>query len=345
MKTQSRIVSLLVGLASVVLIVAGLRTMAGVLTPILLSLFLVLITYPILAWLKGRGLPNWLAYILVLLSVVAIGAFGVLFLITSVNELITLLPTYGDQIEVQVNNLWQWLTEQGVTLDDIQSLSWFQPERIIQLSLGLTTTLLGILSDTGLTLLIFIYMLATAPTFSAQLRKGLRDDLPALQRLEEFAHSTSSYLMIKGWLGALTALVQMLLMWFLGLDFAVLWGVLSFAFNFIPNIGFYLALVPPLLIAIIELGWLKAALFAVAYVLINNFFDMVIAPRYLAKGLDLSVLVTFLSVIIWSWILGPIGAFLALPLTIMVKTLLLEPFPQTQLIAKLMGSGSEDTLA
>ena len=345
MKTQSRIVSLLIGLASVVLIIAGLRTMAGVLTPILLSLFLVLITYPILAWLKGRGLPNWLAYILVLLSVVAIGAFGVLFLITSVNELITLLPTYGDQIEVQVNNLWQWLTEQGVTLDDIQSLSWFQPERIIQLSLGLTTTLLGILSDTGLTLLIFIYMLATAPTFSAQLKKGLKNDPPALQRLEEFAHSTSSYLMIKGWLGALTALVQMLLMGFLGLDFAVLWGVLSFAFNFIPNIGFYLALVPPLLIAIIELGWLKAALFAVAYVLINNFFDMVIAPRYLAKGLDLSVLVTFLSVIIWSWILGPIGAFLALPLTIMVKTLLLEPFPQTQLIAKLMGSGSEDTLA
>ena len=345
MKTQSRIVSLLIGLASVVLIIAGLRTMAGVLTPILLSLFLVLITYPILAWLKGRGLPNWLAYILVLLSVVAIGAFGVLFLITSVNELITLLPTYGDQIEVQVNNLWQWLTEQGVTLDDIQSLSWFQPERIIQLSLGLTTTLLGILSDTGLTLLIFIYMLATAPTFSAQLKKGLKNDPPALQRLEEFAHSTSSYLMIKGWLGALTALVQMLLMGFLGLDFAVLWGVLSFAFNFIPNIGFYLALVPPLLIAIIELAWLKAALFAVAYILINNFFDMVIAPRYLAKGLDLSVLVTFLSVIIWSWILGPIGAFLALPLTIMVKTLLLEPFPQTQLIAKLMGSGSEDTLA
>ena len=345
MKTPSRIVSLLVGLASVVLIVAGLRTMAGVLTPILLSLFLVLITYPILAWLKGRGLPNWLAYILILLSVIAIGAFGVLFLVTSVNELITLLPTYSDQIETQVDGLWQWLTEQGVTLDDIQSLSWFQPERIIQLSLGLTTTLLGILSDTGLTLLIFVYMLATAPTFSAQLKKGLRDDPSALQRLEEFAHSTSSYLMIKGWLGALTALVQMLLMWFLGLDFAVLWGVLSFAFNFIPNIGFYLALVPPLLIAIIELGWLKAVLFAVAYVLINNFFDMVIAPRYLAKGLDLSVLVTFLSVIIWSWILGPIGAFLALPLTIMVKTLLLEPFPQTQLIARLMGSDSEDTIA
>ncbi len=342
MKTQPKIVSLLVGLASVVLIVAGLRAMAGLLTPILLSLFLVLVTYPILAWLRAKGLPNWLAYIAVLLSVIAIGAFGIFFLVTSINELIALLPTYSSQIETQVDSLWQLLTERGVTLDDIQSLSWLQPERILQVSLSLTTTLLGAVSNTGLTLLIFGYMLATAPSFSARLRKGLKGGSPMLHRLEEFAHSTSSYLMIKGWLGALTALLQMLLMLVLGLDFAVLWGVLSFAFNFVPNIGFYLALIPPLLIAIIELGWVKAVIFAVVYVVINNFFDIVVAPRYLAKGLDLSVLVTFVAVIIWAWILGPIGAFLALPLTIMVKKLLLEPFPQTELIADLMGAGPEE---
>ncbi|PZD70182.1 AI-2 transport protein TqsA [Acaryochloris thomasi RCC1774] len=343
MKTQSAIVSLLVSLASVVLIVAGLKTMASLLTPILLSLFLVLVTYPIFAWLKGRGLPQWLAYMLVLLSVVAIGVSIVLFLVTSVNELVTYLPAYGNQIETQINGLWQRLTEQGVTIDDIQALSWLQPEQLIQFSLSLTTTVLGTLSNTGLTLLIFVYMLATAPSFSTQLKKGLENNPSALQRFEEFAQSTSSYLMIKGWLGALTALVQMLLMGLLGLDFAVLWGVLSFAFNFIPNIGFYIALAPPLLIAIIELGWLKALFFAVAYIVINNFFDMVVAPRYLSKGLDLSILVTFLAVIIWAWILGPIGAFLALPLTIMVKKLLLEPFSQTQLVASLMGAGSEDS--
>lgn len=342
MKTQPKIISLLGGLASVVLIIAGLKAMAGLLTPILLSLFLVLITYPILAWLRGRGLPGWLAYLLVLLSVVAVGACVVLFLVTSVNELIGLLPAYSKLIEAQINGLWQWLTERGVTLADIQALSWFQPERIIQLSFSLTTTLLGTLSSTGLTLLIFIYMLAAAPGFSRQLHKGLKNNLPMIHRLEEFADSTSSYLMIKGGLGAVTALVQMLLMWWLELDFTVLWGVLSFALNFVPNIGFYLALIPPLLIAIIELGWIKAALFAVGYMLINNFFDIVIAPRFLAKGLDLSILVTFLAVIIWAWILGPIGAFLALPLTIMVKKLLLESFPQTRLVADLMGAGGED---
>ena len=343
MKTQPKIVSLLASLASVVLIVAGLKSTSGLLTPILLSLFLVLVTYPILAWLKAKGLPGWLAYILVLLSVVTIGAFGVFFLVTSLNELAILIPTYSDRIETQIDGVWQLLTDRGVTLDDIQSLTWFQPERIIQISLALTTTLLGTISNIGLTLIIFVYMLATAPGFVTRLRRGLGADSPMRSRLEEFAHSTSSYLLIKGWIGALTALTQMLLMWVLGLDFAVLWGVLSFVFNFVPNIGFYLAVIPPLLIAIIELGWLKALLFAIAYILINNFFDMVIAPRYLSKGLDLSVAVTFLAVIVWSWILGPIGAFLALPLTIMVKTLLLESFSQTRLVADLLGADNEDS--
>ena len=336
---QPPIVSLISSLAGIVLIVAGLRAVSGLLTPVLLSLFLVLVTHPILAYLKGKGIPGWLAYVVVLLSVVLVGAFAVFFLITSINQLSSLLPVYSDQIETQVNGLWQWLTDRGVTLEDVRSLSWLQPSRLIQLSLSLTSILLGILSNTGLTLLTFIYMLAVAPNFSRLLHKGLKNNQQALHRLESFADSISSYLVIKGWLGALTALVQMLLMWWLGLDFTVLWGVLSFAFGFVPNVGFYVALIPPLLIAIVELGWTKALLFAIGYVLINKFFDMVVAPKYLAQGLDLSVLVTFLSVIVWSWILGPIGAFLAIPLTIMVKNLLLEPFSQTHILATLMGTG------
>ncbi|MEL6939536.1 MAG: AI-2E family transporter [Cyanobacteria bacterium J06598_1] len=336
---QPKIVSLLISLASVVLIIAGLKTMAGLLTPILLSLFLVLVTAPLLAWLRQKGLPSWLSYLLILLAVFVVGLFFILFLATSLNQLLDLLPTYSTQIQAQVRELWGWLGEQGIDSEDIQALSWLQPERLLQISVTITTTLLSTVSNVGLTLIIFVYMLATAPGFSVRLRKGLQNDLLTLQRLESFAQSTSAYLLIKGWLGALTALAQIVLMWMLGLDFAVLWGVLSFLLNFVPNIGFYLAVIPPLLLAVIQLGWLKAILFALVYVAINNFFDLVIAPKYLAEGLDLSALVTFLAVIIWAWILGPIGAFLALPLTVMVKKLLLEPFEQTQLIAGLLGAG------
>ena len=336
---QPKQVSLLISLASVVVIVAGLRTLSGLLTPILLSLFLVLVTAPLLAWLKGKGLPSWLSYLVILLGVFVVGLVFTLFLATSLNQLLDLLPTYSTQIESELRELWAWLGEWGIELEDIQALSWLQPERLLQLSVSVTTSVLGTVSNVGLTLIIFVYMLATAPGFSARLKKGLQNDLPTLQRLEAFANSTSAYLLIKGWLGALTALTQIVLMWILGLDFAVLWGVLSFLLNFVPNIGFYLAVIPPVLLATIQLGWLKTILFAIAYIAINNFFDLVIAPKYLAEGLDLSALVTFLAVIIWAWIFGPIGAYLALPLTVMVKKLLLEPFPQTQLVADLLGAG------
>ena len=246
------------------------------------------------------------------------------------------------KFEAQLNSLRQWLKELGFESEDIQSLQWLQPERIIQLVLSFISSLLSIFSNIGLTLLIFVYMLASAPTFAKQLRRGLRDNTSLLEQFQDFAHSTTSYLAIKSWVGALTAICQIILMWVIGVNFAVLWGVLSFLFNFVPNIGFYIALIPPVLLTLLNQGLWQAVILGVGYALINNFFDIVVAPRFLAKGLDLSVLVTFLAVIIWTWILGPIGAFMALPLTVMVKKLVLEPFPQTQLVASLLGSGDEE---
>ena len=343
MKTQKRsITSLLIGVASLVLIVAGLKAMSGLLSPILLSLFIVLVTYPIMTWLQRRGVPHWLAYAIVLLIVLSVGAFFIFFFTISFEQLSDVLPNYVNQIEAQLNNLWQWLKERGVESEDIQSLQWFQPERIIQLILSLISSLLNIFSNIGLTLLIFIYMLASAPTFAKQLRRGLRNNTSLLGQFQDFAQSTTSYLAIKSWIGALTAICQIILMWIMGVQFAVLWGVLSFLFNFVPNIGFYIALVPPVLLTLLNQGLWQAVILGVIYALINNFFDIVVSPRFLSKGLDLSVLVTFLAVIIWTWIFGPIGAFMALPLTVMVKKLLLEPFPQTQLVASLLGSGDED---
>ena len=336
---RRRITPLLISIASLVLIVAGLRAISGLLSPILLSLFLVLVTSPIMEWLKQRGVPGWLAYTLVLLGVIIAGLVFILFLAVSLTQLSAVLPTYTSLIDQQLAELEQWLASLGVTSQDLLDLDWFQPERIFRLLVSFVRALLGTVSNIGLTLLTFIYMLASATHFSARLHHEMAADPPMLERFRNFSHSVGSYLLIKSWLGTLTAIGQIILMWVLGVDFAVLWGVFSVLFNFVPNIGFYIALLPPLLIALLKLGWLKALIFGVGYTLINNFFDIAIAPRYLGKGLDLSVVVTFLAVILWAWIFGPIGAFMALPLTIMVKKLVLETFPETQLLGKLISSG------
>jgi predicted PurR-regulated permease PerM len=337
------IVPLFVGLASLVLVVAGMRAVSGLLSPILLSLFVVMVTSPLMQWLKARGLPNWLAYALVLLGVIFVGLALIFFLAASLAQLSAEVPTYRNLIDAKLTDLIQWLGSRGIQAQDIKDLEWFQPGRILQAILYFISALLGTVSNVGFTLLIFIYMLASAANFSGRLRQGLSSNPPMLVRFSQFSSSISTYLLIKSWLGALTALLQVLLMWILGIDFAVLWGVFSFLFNFVPNVGFYISLIPPTLIALLTLGWAKAIIFAAGYTLINNFFDIAIAPRYLGKGLDLSTIVTFLAVVFWAWILGPIGAFLALPLTVMVKTLLLEPFPETWLLAQLMGSGSLGT--
>lgn len=334
---------LIVMSAGLVIVIAGLKTIAGLLGPILLSLFVVLISYPIMTWLKRRGAAGWLAYTGVVLVVIAVGLVFILFLGVSLTELYGALPTYEERIAQQLSGLEQWVARYNIQVEEVLQLEWFDPTEIFQLLFSFVQGLLDTVGNTGLTLLIFIYMLASAPNFTARLQRGLASDLPLLNRFSSFARSISTYLLIKSWLGALTAIGQIILMWILGVDFAVLWGVLSFLFNFVPNIGFYIALIPPVMVALIEFGLTKAIILVVGYSLINNFFDVVIAPRYLGKELDLSVVVTFLTVILWSWILGPIGAFMALPLTLMVKKLVLESFSDTQLLASLMSSGSGET--
>lgn len=335
------IVRLLVGLASLVIIVAGLKAASGLLAPILIALFIVLVCSPLVAWMRQRKVPLWMAYTVVTLGVITVGLILVGFLALSIAQLTDALPKYQDLLNAQIIALQKLLTQQGIQGSDLLSLEIINPGQIIQLVVGFLRGILGTLSNVGLTLFIFIYMLIGASNFSRKLTRGFQGNSVVLDRFQSFARSISIYLLIKSWLGSMTAILQTLLLLALGVDFAVLWGVLSFLFNFIPNIGYVIALVPPMIMALLEFGLAKAIIVFVGYAVINNFFDMVIGPRYLGKGLDLSTLVTFLAVILWTWILGPIGAFLALPLTVMLKKLLLENFEDGQLLADLIGADDE----
>jgi len=342
MQSPPSITRLLISLASLVVIVAGLKAAAALLSPVLLSLFIVLVTSPLVEWLRRRRVPNWLAYTVVVLGVVTLGLLLIAFLGLSISQLTAILPAYRSLLDTQVSALTQWLGTRGIEGADILRLDLINPGRIIQLVIAFIQGLLGTLSNIGLTLFIFIYMLVGASSFSNKLNRGLGQNNPMLARIRSFSHSISTYLFIKTGLGAMTAIGQTLLLGILGVDFAVLWGVLSFLFNFIPNIGYIVSLLPPLLLALLEFGLGKAIVVFVGYAAINNFFDVVIAPRYLGKGLDLSILTTFLAVIFWTWVLGPIGAFLALPLTVMLKKLVLEPYSDTRLLATLIGADDHD---
>ena len=337
-RDQSSIVPPLVAIAAFIIIVAGLKAASELLSPVLLSLFIVLVTSPLVQWMRARRVPTWLANLIVILGVIATGLLLIIFLIASVAQLTDSVPAYRSLLEDQLTQTELWLARHGLESADILNLEILRPSRLIQFVLSVLTGLIGTLGNVGLTLFIVIYMLVGASSFATKLKHSLGERSPLLNRMTAFSRSVSLYLLIKGWLGAMAAIGQTLLLLALGVDFAVLWGVVSFLFNFIPNIGYIIALMPPLMLALLESGIGAALVVFIGYALINNFFDMVVGPRYLGQGLDLSTLVTFLAVVFWTWILGPIGAFLALPLTVMVKTLVLESFPNSAMVAKLMGA-------
>lgn len=337
-REKTTILRPLLAIAAFIVIVAGLKAASELLSPILLSLFVVLITAPMTQWLRARRVPGWLANTLVVLGVVAVGLLLIVFLAASIAQLTSAIPEYRALLDSEFARFEAWLASQGLESADVLKLDFFRPSRLIQLVLSFLTGLLGAVGNIGLTLFIYIYMLAGATSFSRKLKQGLSHRPRLLNKILGYGQSVSLYLLIKGWLGAMAAIGQTILLLVLGVDFAVLWGVLSFLFNFIPNIGYVIALIPPLLLALLNLGIGPAIVVFIGYALINNFFDMVIGPRFLGKGLDLSTLVTFLAVIFWTWILGPIGAFLALPLTVMLKTLVLETFPDSAILAKVISA-------
>ncbi len=337
-RSPRSVVPVLVGLAGLIVVIAALKIAAGILTPVLLAVFIVLACMPVVNGLRSRRVPDWLNYTLVTLGVCGVGLLFAIFFAVSVESLSSALPSYSALLSDRIQSIKGTLQGLGVDRQAILSLEFLQPGYLIGLGLGFIQGALGAATNLGLTLFVFIYMLVESQAFGRKLAWVLRDDPDLLRRFRDIGQSISMYLLIKGWLGAITALFQTILLTVIGVDFAVLWGILSFLFNFVPNIGYIIALIPPLLLALIQFGLPQALIVFVGYAVINNFFDMVIGPRYLGKGLDLSTMVTFLAVIVWAWILGPIGAFMALPLTVMLKKLVLDSFADTQGLSQLMGS-------
>jgi len=133
-------------------------------------------------------------------------------------------------------------------------------------------------------------------------------------------------------------LVDTIFLLILGVDFALLWGLLAFLLGYIPSVGFWFALIPPFILALFEFGITKALIVLVGYILINGSVQNFLQPKMMGSGLNLSPLVVVISLFFWAWVLGPIGALLAVPMTIIVKEIFLEGFDDTRGLAGLMGS-------
>lgn len=326
--------------AALVIVIAGMKYAAPLLVPFFLSAFIAVICFPLMSLLQQKGLPKGLSLTLVMLLVVFVG-IGLTFLIgSSLTDFSRTLPEYQQKITAEWSEVIHWLSDHGISVaDSIKEIA--DPAA----ALGLVSSILkgfgNVLANSFLIILTVVFILGEAAGFAQKsISVNSNGSEPPKPDAQVFSHvfvtKLRSYMSMKTLISMMTGVIIAIAMWLIGVDYPVLWGVLAFMLNFVPNIGSIIAAVPAVMLALVQLGLTSALLVAAVFVAVNVIIGSIIEPKYMGRGLGLSTLVVFLSLVFWGWVLGPVGMLLSVPLTITVK-LALDSHAETQWLGHLLG--------
>jgi predicted PurR-regulated permease PerM len=306
------------------------------LIPFLLSLFIAVIAAPPLFFLKEKGVPGGLAMVSVVGMIIIVGLLLAWLVGGSLNDFTSNLPKYQESLKFQSARLVAWLGQQGIDLDLQAMTTYFDPAKAMAMAGRLMSGLGNVLTQAFLILITVVFMLFEANAFQTKLKNHAESPERSLARVEAITSSIKRYMVIKTSTSLLTGALVSILLTLLGVDYPLLWGTMAFLFNYVPNIGSIIAAVPAVLLALIQLGPQMAVWTALGYLVINSVVGNGIEPRFMGKGLGLSPLIVFISLVFWGWVLGPVGMFLSVPLTITMK-IVLDSNPDTRGYAAMLG--------
>ncbi len=327
-------------LAALMIIIYGLKTAQAIVVPILLALFVAMVGTPPLFWMRRKGVPNSIAVLIVVLGMLAIMALFGSLVGTSIAEFTSRVPYYQHRLDVLLNDFLSRheLTERIGSVRDLVQL--VDPGGAMDLAARLLNGLGGVLNNAFLIMFTAIFVLIEAWSFPAKLSQvaGSGD---ASKTLSRFSKSLNRYIGLKTAISLVTGLIVGLWVGLVGLDFPILWGLLAFLLNYVPNIGSIIAAVPAVLLAVVQLGAGEAILIAMGYLAVNLLIGNFIEPRLMGRSMGLSTLVVFLSLIFWGWVLGPVGMLLSVPLT-MTLVIALESSTSTRRFALLLCEAPAD---
>jgi AI-2 transport protein TqsA len=328
-------------LAATVVVLTGMRLGSPVLSPILFAVVLSLLFSPIYSWLRHHRIPNPLALLLMLVGLSIL--FGGIFLIlgVSIARFSGDIGSYSDKLSGQLANIQSMAKSYGLSTNvDIRDA--VKPSALAGAIGAVLGGLADFLSNIFLILLITLFLLAEGPAMMSRLRASAGADHPQLKSMMVFGHSVVRQLGLRAIVNLFTAAGVVILLFVLGVDFPVMWGVLTFFLSFIPWIGLPIAVAPAVILALAEYGVERALLAILGVVVINVIAENLLSPMLMGRGLSLSPTILFVGFIFWAWLLGGAGAFLAAPLTIFVA-LIFQTFPETRWIASLMVAGTPHT--
>ncbi len=327
-------------LAALVVIAAGMKAAQDLMVPFLLSAFIATIAATPMFWMQRRGMPAAFSLPAVMVAMVILVVILGALVAQSASAFTAKLPFYTERLAALQSdaNAWlqPWLNRIGVEIPAATIQQNFSPSTALEMAGTTLARLGGVLSNSFLIILTVIFILAEAASFPRKLSDVLQDPEKDLPYFYRFAENVNRYIAIKTTVSIVTGILVSVFLWILGVDFPILWGLLAFLLNYVPTIGSLLAAIPPILLALIQLGPGPAVGVAIGFFAINVFMGNGIEPRFMGRGLGLSTLVVFLSLVFWGWILGPVGMLLSVPLTMTAK-IALEANPGTEWLAHLLG--------
>ena len=310
--------SLLASLAYLIVLIAGLKAGSTLIVPLLMAFFWFLLFLPLVNKLRSFGMPDLLTTIVVfgitLIIVIVVGTF----LITSAQDLVANLPAYQDKFYELTPKITGFFERFGIPLQKSDAIGLLDPAKIINYTAVFLKGMGNVMTNGFLTLLVVMFLFLESSLLSKKVLYLTKKE-DAKEKIRLFLHNVNIYVLTKTATSAVTGLIVWGMLAFFKLDYALLFGLLAFFLNFIPNIGSIIAALPALLLALLQLNLFETMIIAAGYIIINTLIGNFIEPKIMGKGVGLSTLVVFIFMVFWGWMFGPVGMFLSVPLTVVIK--------------------------
>jgi AI-2 transport protein TqsA len=322
---------ILLAMAGGVVVAFGLHAIGSIVAPVMLALVLTICVHPLRVALEERGVPRGLATGSVVTAVFLLLAAFAVSLVVAFAQFATLLPTFAPQLHDAAVDVEGWLTGLGIGEDQIRAIvSGFDPSTILAFGssvFGSVATLTAAL----VVVLTSLILMASDASFLGTVFEQIRAGHPRVViALQSYASGVRRYMIATAGLGVAQGILNSIALTILGVPGAFLWGLLSFLCSFIPNIGYFIAIVPPLVFGFLAGGVPTLIGVVVVYGVINAVVQSIVQPRIVGNAVALSQTLTFVSVLFWAVVLGSLGAILAIPLTLFVRTLLVDSDPDAR---------------
>ena len=329
-------------LAALFVVIAGTLEAQAFITLFLLAAFVSIISVHPVQWLDKKGIPHTLSVLIVLLGIILIisGLSGIIG--GSISSFTSHLGKYDDRLAEIKKSINDTLLSFGIDVKQKSENGFFDPSKILDYTASTLRQMGNLMSNAALIFFIVLFVLLemNSIAFKARLFGSVAKRKDAFSSLSRIESGIRHYLVIKTFVSLVTGIMIGIWLWIFGIEYAILWALIAFLLNYIPNIGSIIAAIPSFLFAWIQVDFVTALWVMVGYIVTNMFIGYIVEPKMMGRGMGLSTLVVFLSLIIWGYLLGLVGMFLSVPLTMMLK-IILENNEKTEPFAALLGTDED----